>query len=134
MRKLPFGKTSLPVSPLGFGAAPIGYLDTDRQRVARILNLLLDAGVNLIDTAANYPGSEEAIADTVGAPPGRVRPRLQVRHDAGRRAGPAVVRGQRHPNRRPLASQAPHRPPRRHAAALVRPADAAAKARRWARW
>jgi aryl-alcohol dehydrogenase-like predicted oxidoreductase len=66
MRRVPFGKTGLPVSVLGFGAAPIGYLDTDRQRVARVLNLLLDAGVNLIDTAANYPGAEEAIAATVG--------------------------------------------------------------------
>ena len=67
MQKVTFGKTRLQVSPLGFGAAPIGYLDTERQRVARILNLLLDAGVNLIDTAANYPGAEEAIAETVGA-------------------------------------------------------------------
>src|SRR5687767_1625005 len=66
MNKVTFGKTGLQVSPLGFGAAPIGYLDTERQRVARILNLLLDAGVNLIDTAANYPGAEEAIAETVG--------------------------------------------------------------------
>jgi aryl-alcohol dehydrogenase-like predicted oxidoreductase len=66
MRKVTFGKTGLQVSVLGFGAAPIGYLDTDRQRVARILNLLLDAGVNLIDTAANYPGAEEAIAAPVG--------------------------------------------------------------------
>ena len=66
MRKVPFGKTGLDVSVLGFGAAPIGYLDTERERVARILNLMLDAGVNLIDTASNYPGSEEAIADTVG--------------------------------------------------------------------
>lgn len=66
MQKVTFGKTGLQVSPLGFGAAPIGYLATDRGRVARILNSLLDAGVNLIDTAANYPGAEEAIADTVG--------------------------------------------------------------------
>ena len=66
MRKVTFGKTNLQVSVVGFGAAPIGYLDTDRQRVARILNLLLDSGVNLVDTAANYPGAEEAIAETVG--------------------------------------------------------------------
>jgi aryl-alcohol dehydrogenase-like predicted oxidoreductase len=66
MNKVTFGRTGLSASPLGFGAAPIGYLDTDRQRVARILNLLLDAGVNLVDTAANYPGAEEAIAATVG--------------------------------------------------------------------
>ena len=66
MNKVTFGRTGLHVSPLGFGAAPIGYLDTDHQRVARILNLLLDSGVNLIDTAANYPGAEEAIAATIG--------------------------------------------------------------------
>ena len=66
MRKVTFGKTGLSVSVLGFGAAPIGYLDTERECVARILNFMLDAGVNLIDTASNYPGAEEAIADTVG--------------------------------------------------------------------
>src|SRR5437870_5129339 len=66
MRKVRFGKTGLDVSVLGFGAAPIGYLETERGRVATILNFLLDAGVNLIDTASNYPGAEEAIADTVG--------------------------------------------------------------------
>ena len=66
MRKVTFGRTGLSVSVLGFGAAPIGYLDTERECVARILNFMLDAGVNLIDTASNYPGAEEAIADTVG--------------------------------------------------------------------
>jgi aryl-alcohol dehydrogenase-like predicted oxidoreductase len=66
MRKVTFGMTGLSVSVLGFGAAPIGYLDTERERVARILNFMLDAGVNLLDTASNYPGAEEAIADTVG--------------------------------------------------------------------
>jgi aryl-alcohol dehydrogenase-like predicted oxidoreductase len=66
MEKRRFGRTGFDVSPLGFGSAPIGFLDTDRQRVATILNLLLDEGVNLIDTAASYPGSEEGIAATVG--------------------------------------------------------------------
>lgn len=66
MRKVKFGKTGLAVSVLGFGAAPVGFLQTDRERVARMLNLMLDAGVNLIDTAANYEGAEEVIADTVG--------------------------------------------------------------------
>ena len=61
------GRTGLQVSTLGFGAAPIGYLQIDRQRVGRILNLLLDNGLNLIDTAASYPGSEEVIAETVAA-------------------------------------------------------------------
>jgi aryl-alcohol dehydrogenase-like predicted oxidoreductase len=44
----------------------VGYLRTDQDRVAAILNRLLDAGVNLIDTAANYEGAEETIARTVG--------------------------------------------------------------------
>lgn len=66
MDKQPFGKTGFSVSPLGFGGAPVGYLKTDQDRVARILNLLLDAGVNLLDTAASYPGSETLIGNTVG--------------------------------------------------------------------
>jgi len=66
MRKTPFGKTGYSVSPLGFGAAPVGYLKTEQERIARILNLLLDSGVNLLDTAASYPGSEQAIGKAVG--------------------------------------------------------------------
>jgi aryl-alcohol dehydrogenase-like predicted oxidoreductase len=67
MKRLRFGRTGFDVSPLGFGAAPIGYLQVDRDHVGKILNFLLDGGVNLIDTAASYPGSEEAIAETVGS-------------------------------------------------------------------
>jgi aryl-alcohol dehydrogenase-like predicted oxidoreductase len=44
----------------------MGYLGADQQRSAKILNMMLDAGVNLLDTAASYPGSEEMIARTVG--------------------------------------------------------------------
>jgi aryl-alcohol dehydrogenase-like predicted oxidoreductase len=43
----------------------VGFLDTDRQEVSKILNVLLDNGINLIDTAAGYPGSEEAIGEAV---------------------------------------------------------------------
>lgn len=66
MTKQPFGRTGYSVSVLGFGSAPIGYLSADQQRAGNILNLMLDAGVNLIDTAASYPGSEEMIAKTIG--------------------------------------------------------------------
>jgi aryl-alcohol dehydrogenase-like predicted oxidoreductase len=66
MNKVAFGKTGLQVSPLGFGSAPIGYLKTEQEKVARILNLLLDQGANVIDTAASYEGSEEEIAAAVG--------------------------------------------------------------------
>lgn len=66
MEKTTFGKTGLTVSRLGFGGAPIGLLETGRTEVANILNLLLDEGVNLLDTAACYAGSEVAIGEAVG--------------------------------------------------------------------
>lgn len=61
MEMTTFGGTGLQVSRLGFGGGPIGYLETDVQQVHKILSFLLDSGVNFIDTAASYPGSEEAI-------------------------------------------------------------------------
>ncbi|HEX8524118.1 MAG TPA: aldo/keto reductase [Tepidisphaeraceae bacterium] len=67
MQKRTFGRTDLAVSPLGFGGAPIGYLKTDRDRVISLLNQLLDAGVNVIDTAASYPGSEEVIGEAIAS-------------------------------------------------------------------
>jgi len=66
MKKVRFGRAGLNVSVLGFGAAPVGFLQTERRRVGDMLNSLLDAGMNLIDTAANYQGAEELIAETVG--------------------------------------------------------------------
>ena len=56
------GKTGLEVSVMGFGGAPIGYLSETVERSRRVLDRLLDAGVNLLDTAACYPGSEYLIA------------------------------------------------------------------------
>ena len=66
MIKQPFGKTGFEVSILGFGSAPIGYLNAEQEQASRILNLMLDKGVNLIDTAASYPGSEQLIAKAIG--------------------------------------------------------------------
>lgn len=66
MKRCTFGETGLQVSVLGFGGAPIGYLRADRDRVERMLHLMLDAGVNVIDTAASYEGSEELIGQTIG--------------------------------------------------------------------
>lgn len=65
MEKRTFGRTGYDVSVLGFGSGPIGFLQTEQDRVARIVNTLLDEGVNVIDTAAAYPGSEEAIGKAV---------------------------------------------------------------------
>lgn len=66
MQRRMFGKTGLEVSALGFGGAPVGFLETEQRQVAEILNSLLDQGVNLIDTAAGYDGSEEMIGRTIG--------------------------------------------------------------------
>ena len=66
MEKRTFGRTGLDVSVLGFGGAPIGVLETGQDEVDRVLGLLLDHGVNLVDTAAGYRGSEEAIGRSIG--------------------------------------------------------------------
>lgn len=65
MEQRTLGRTDLDVSVVGFGGAPIGFLEIEQERVGRVLNRLLDQGVNLIDTAAAYPGSEEAIGRAV---------------------------------------------------------------------
>ena len=61
----PFGRTGLQVSRLAFGAGPIGYLEASQAQVATLLGLLLDRGVNVIDTAAAYLGSEELVGKAV---------------------------------------------------------------------
>jgi aryl-alcohol dehydrogenase-like predicted oxidoreductase len=66
MQQRTFGRTGLSVSPLGFGAAPVGYLNIPQHEITRLLNQLLDSGVNVIDTAASYPGAEEAIGKAIG--------------------------------------------------------------------
>lgn len=66
MERRVFGRTGLSVTALGFGAGPIGYLGTEQKRVETIVNRLLDAGLNVIDTAAAYRGSEEALGKAVG--------------------------------------------------------------------
>jgi len=61
-----FGRTGLKVSRIAFGAGPIGYLGSSQDQAGKVLNLLLDRGVNVIDTAAAYLGSEELIGKAVG--------------------------------------------------------------------
>ena len=60
------GKTNFKVSVVGFGAAPVAFLKEDQDRAADLVNQLLDRGVNLIDTAASYPGSEQFLGQRVG--------------------------------------------------------------------
>lgn len=49
------------VTVLGFGGAEIGYENVAFDKVERLLHAALDAGLNIIDTAECYPGSEEMI-------------------------------------------------------------------------
>jgi hypothetical protein len=60
-----FGKSGLKVTPLGLGGAEIGFSDTSQEEADRILNGLLDEGINVIDTAACYGNSEELIGNAV---------------------------------------------------------------------
>jgi len=61
--KRTLGKTNLEVSILGFGTAPAAFLKTDQIQLAAMLNEMIDAGVNVLDTAAMYPGSEAFIGE-----------------------------------------------------------------------
>lgn len=67
MEKRKLGKTDLEVSVLGFGGAEIGFNPRQTQKdVNELLNSALDAGLNLIDTAAGYLKSEQMIGEAVG--------------------------------------------------------------------
>ena len=56
-----FGLSGLRVTPLGFGAMHINDERVSDAEAGRLLNGVLDAGVNLIDTARGYGLSEERI-------------------------------------------------------------------------
>lgn len=72
----PLGRTALRVTPIGYGAFkigrnegikyPQGYALPSDGDVERLLNGVLDLGVNLIDTAPAYGTSEERIGRAIG--------------------------------------------------------------------
>src|ERR1700683_5738042 len=62
----PCGKPGLTVSVLGFGAAPAAYLSAEAGATAKLIEALLDRGLNLLDTASSYPGSEAFIGQHLG--------------------------------------------------------------------
>jgi aryl-alcohol dehydrogenase-like predicted oxidoreductase len=61
MIRRPLGNTGLQVSALGFGAGPVGSPELSESDAEALLNGVLDAGINLLDTAPSYGQSEERI-------------------------------------------------------------------------
>ena len=59
--KRKFGQTGLEVTILGLGGVQVGNSQVSEKEAERFLNSVLDAGINLIDTARGYGLSEERI-------------------------------------------------------------------------
>ncbi len=59
MQMNPLGKTGLTVSAVGLGAWQLGSVD--QATAHRLLDMSLDAGINVIDSAAGYDASEDHI-------------------------------------------------------------------------
>jgi aryl-alcohol dehydrogenase-like predicted oxidoreductase len=66
MEQRSLGRTGIQVTVLGFGSSEIGFQGVPLAESAAILNRALDSGLNVIDTAECYPGSEEKIGAAVG--------------------------------------------------------------------
>ncbi|OED36549.1 hypothetical protein AB834_02935 [PVC group bacterium (ex Bugula neritina AB1)] len=73
MKKYVFEKTGLEVSPLCFGTWQLGgfpfFKDFDREKAQKLLNDILDLGINFIDTAPLYGFglSEEILGEVISS-------------------------------------------------------------------
>ncbi|MFS0726759.1 aldo/keto reductase [Paenibacillus sp. 1P07SE] len=65
LEKRKFGRTDMEVTALGFGAAEIGITDLPEQEAIRLLQEVLDTGINVVDTASTYNNSEELIGKAI---------------------------------------------------------------------
>jgi predicted aldo/keto reductase-like oxidoreductase len=64
MKRTRLGRTGLEVSRIGFGALQIAT-KYDYPHAERLLNVALDSGINLLDTARGYQDSEERIGRAI---------------------------------------------------------------------
>jgi aryl-alcohol dehydrogenase-like predicted oxidoreductase len=62
--KRPLGRTGVDVTTLGYGAMEL-RAGVSEEDAARILNAVLDAGINFIDTSIDYGRSEELIGKSI---------------------------------------------------------------------
>lgn len=62
-----FGKTGMKVTPLGLGAAEIGFENAPDGAVDALLGAAMDVGVNFIDTAECYLDSEDKLGRILGS-------------------------------------------------------------------
>lgn len=65
MQTQPFGNTGLSVTPLGFGSAEIGQDWVSQEEASKVLHAVLDAGINVVDTAACYGQAEQRIGAAI---------------------------------------------------------------------
>jgi len=59
LETMQFGNTGIEVTRLGYGALEIKHIS--ENEVNNLLNLVLDSGINFIDTSIDYGNSEELI-------------------------------------------------------------------------
>jgi aryl-alcohol dehydrogenase-like predicted oxidoreductase len=83
MERRRLGRTDMQVSALGFGGSEIGYEGVSQGVVTRLLNAALDAGLNVIDTAECYAGSEALIGRAVSGRRGDCYLFTKVGHPRG---------------------------------------------------
>jgi aryl-alcohol dehydrogenase-like predicted oxidoreductase len=64
MEKRNLGKTGLEVAALGYGAMELRHVG-EQQEATRLLNAVLDGGINYIDTSPDYGPSEAYIGNAI---------------------------------------------------------------------
>jgi aryl-alcohol dehydrogenase-like predicted oxidoreductase len=65
MEKRNLGRTGLAVTAMGYGAMELRQAGIDQQAATRLLNTVLDSGINYIDTSPDYGLSETYIGQAI---------------------------------------------------------------------